>query len=414
MKLARTQLVTPLAPELRADRIGLIAEGLTEGLRDSAFETLLSRIDCGRIQPGGPIDVFTRGEDAFAAMLRAIDAAREEVLVESFILKDDHVGRMVQAALHRAVRRGADVRVLADAFGSFWTPSSFWEEMAGQGIEVRLFRPLLRTLWSLRRGRDHRKILVADRRVAFTGGMNIADDYGSSRDARGGVWRDTQVRVHGSAAAEFAAVFSHAWTVAGGSLDGIDSARGSQVGNAPKSTLVLDSLPGPGDGKLASVFAAILGGARRTAWITNSYFAPTHGTAAAIVRAAQRGVDVRLLLPGRTDVPVVRHAGHGYFAELLAHGVGVFEYQPTVLHAKTIVADEFVSMIGSSNLDFRSLHWNSECDLVILDDVTGQRMTDVFREDIARSVSVRPERWSRRGWFHRIGDSLASSLRPLL
>lgn len=412
MKDDSAQRTPGLARALQADRIGLLAEALPEGLRGTDFETLLSRIDCGQFQPGDAIDVFTRGDDAFADMLRAIDEAREEVLVESYILKDDHVGRTVHGALRGGVRRGATVRVLADAFGSFWTPSSFWKEMAGEGIEVRLFRPFLRTLWSASRSRDHRKILVVDRRIAFTGGMNIADDYGSSRHARGAVWRDTQVRVQGPTAAELASVFSEAWSVAGGSLQRSSVSQGPQ--RPGPRTLVLDSRPGPGDGKPASVFAAILGGARKTVWITNSYFAPAQNTTAAMVRAAERGVDVRLLLPGPSDVPVVRHAGHGYFAELLEHGIGVFEYQPAVLHAKTLVADEFVSMIGSSNLDFRSFHSNAECDLVMLDDDLGHRMADVFHEDLARSIPVRPEGWARRGLFHRIGDSMARSLRPIL
>ena len=251
-----------------------------------------------------------------------------------------------------------------------------------------------------------------DRRIAFTGGMNIADRHGSLGRARGASWRDTHARVEGSTAWEMAVVFSEGWRQSGGAP--IDIAP-LEVGDSEGSrVLVLDSRPGRGHEESASVLAAIIGAAREFVWITNSYFAPTQATIRALARAARRGLDVRLLLPGPTDVPLVRHAGHGFFSELLAQGVGIFEYTAAVLHAKTMVADAFVSVVGSSNLDFRSYRFNAECNLVILDEATGSTMTRAFEDDLRRACPVLREAWSRRKALHRWGDSLARLLSPVL
>jgi len=180
------------------------------------------------------------------------------------------------------------------------------------------------------------------------------------------------------------------------------------------SVLVLDSRPVRGHGETASVLAAIVSAARKNVWITNAYFAPRARAVRLLGEAVRRGVDVRLLLPGKSDVPLVRHAGHGHYGALLKLGVRVFEYEAAVLHAKTAVADDFVSVVGSTNLDFRSFHFNAECNLVIFNDATGGVFADAFREDLTRSTEITPDQWESRSALHRIGDTLARSLGPLL
>jgi cardiolipin synthase len=302
------------------------------------------------------------------------------------------------------------VRVLADAFGSMTTQRAFWKEMRARGIEVRLFNPLFPHLL-LQPFRDHRKILVVDGRTAFTGGMNIGDEYGSSLSAHGGPWRDTHVQVDGPAAWGMAIVFTEAWHAAGGSPVVLEPLAPETGGVA---ILVLDSRPFRGTGEIASALAAIAAGARRRLWITNAYFAPRWRAIERLGEAARRGVDVRFLLPGKSDVPLVRHAGHGYYAALLERGVRIFEYQPAVLHAKTLVADDFVSLAGSSNLDFRSFHFNAECNIVMLDEETGRAFSEKFEEDLEESVEVTAADWARRSFLHRVGDALARRLGPVL
>jgi cardiolipin synthase A/B len=401
-----------LPPELEFGPVQELAAGLPDGVRDPDFSILLRRIDESPILEGNRVRAFFRGAETFDAMRAAIDGAREEVLVESYIFKDDDTGRSLLDALARAVERGATVRVLADAFGSTATRREFWKEMRHRGIEVRLFHPLFPHIL-MQPFRDHRKILVVDGQTAFTGGMNIGDEYGSSVKPSGGKgpWRDTHVRMDGPAAWGMAIVFTEAWHAAGGSRVEI-APLAPQSGGVP--ILILDSRPFRGTGEMASSLAALVAAARRRLWITNAYFAPRFRAIELLGSAARRGVDVRLLLPGRSDVQLVRHAGHGYYAALLEQGVRIFEYQSAVLHAKSVVVDDFATVVGSSNLDFRSFHFNAECNVVVLDEATAGTFTRSFEEDLANSVEIVPDLWKRRPFLHRVGDTLARALGPIL
>ena len=412
---------------LRAGRVGVRVRGLEGGIADPEFETLLSEIDDSVVHHGNRIEIYTTGDEAFAAMREAIRSARRELLVESYIWRDDATGRELLDELCRAVERGVTVRALADALGSFETRREFWREMAARGIETRRFHPLFAELWN-HLYRDHRKILVADRRVAFTGGMNIMEESGSfplgggaERSARSGAgqWRDTHLRVTGPAAREMAVVFAEGWERARGTPFEIeppseDEETPSTSPDDGARVLVLDSRPNRGYAEAASILTAIVTAARERVWITNAYFAPRRAAVRILGSAAERGVDVRLLLPGVTDVPIVRHAGHGFYRALLDRGVRVFEYQPAILHAKSMVADGLASVVGSTNLDFRSFHFNAECNLVILDRPTGGRLEAAFEDDLAKSEEILLEPWRRRGALHKLGDRLARTLSPLL
>jgi cardiolipin synthase len=366
-------------------------------------------VDESPILEGNRVQPFFRGPETFAAMRAAIEAARVEILVESYIFKDDGTGRAFLEALAAAVARGVRVRVLADAFGSLATRREFWNEMRARGIEVRLFNPLFPQIF-LQPFRDHRKILIVDSKIGFTGGMNIGDEYGSSRSGRG-PWRDTHVRVEGAAAWGMAIVFTEAWRAAGGSPVDL-SPLAPEEGGAP--ILVLDSRPFRGTGEVASVLAAIAAAARRRLWITNAYFAPRWRAIRLLAEAVRRGVDVRLLLPGPTDVPLVRRAGQGYYPALLEAGVRVFEYQSAVLHAKSVVADDFLVLVGSTNLDFRSFHFNAECNLVVLHEPTGAAFAGAFETDLEHAIEITPAIWAKRPILGRVGDRLARLLGPFL
>jgi cardiolipin synthase len=400
-----------LPRELRAEQVGRLAFW-PEGVRSDEFVSLINRIDTGPIHHGDQIEVFHEGAIAMAAVYAAIQAATEEILVESYILKDDGTGHGLLAQLARAAARGVKVRVLADAAGSWFTRRKFWRQMAGHGIETRLYHPLFQHFFDLLL-RDHRKIIVVDRRVCFTGGMNVGDEYSAKRcGAKVETWRDTHARIEGATAWEMAVVFEEGWTKAGGGTLQLPEYSPSDPSGA--KTLVLDSRSGRGHAETAAVLAATMAATRQRLWVANAYFAPHPRVVAHLLAAARRGVDVRLLLPGRSDMPLVRRAAHGYYAELLAGGVRIFEYQPVVMHAKTLLADDWASMIGSSNLDYRSYYFNAECNVLILDEATGRGMAATFLQDLQVSAEIKADDWQRRSLFKKCGDALARSLSPLL
>jgi cardiolipin synthase A/B len=402
-----------LPRELRVGRVGRLAEALVDGVEGPGFEHLLRRIDQAPILGGNEVKLYFQGVEAFRDMREATRDARGEVLLESYIFKDDSIGRMFLKEAAGAAGRGVAVRMLADAIGSFSTRRRFWRDLEIHGIEVRLYNPIFPRLW-YQPFRDHRKIFAVDRRMAFTGGMNIAEEYGSPRPRPGGNWRDTNVRVIGPAAWEMAVVFAEGWKKAGGAPFEIDPLR-AEAGDAPGARiLVLDSRPNRGQAESASVLAALAGAARRTLWITNAYFAPGHQAVEILGRAVERGVDVRLLLAGKTDLPIVRRAGHGYYSALLERGVRIWEYEAAILHAKSLVADGYVSVVGSTNLDFRSFLFNTECNLVILDRETAGGMERAFRDDLEASREIGREDWRRRTLRKKVEDRMARWLSPVL
>jgi cardiolipin synthase len=406
-----------LPRELRGRNVVRLAGALPDGVRDPGFEALLQKIDNAPFLGGNEVEVYVRGDDAFAAMREAVAGAQTEILLESYIYKDDSTGRAFLDDLAAAAARGVRVKVLADALGSISTSDEFWREMEAHGIESRLYNPLFEKLW-YQPFRDHRKVLVVDGRIAFTGGMNIGEEYGSTSGVRqpqpGTTWRDTHMRVIGPTAWEMAIVFAEGWVQAEGSPLDLPTLSAAEAEAPGARILVLDSRPNRGQAESAAALAAIVGAARRRVWITNAYFAPGWAAARILGQAARRGVDVRLLLPGMTDVPIVRHAGHGYFSRLLSRGVRIFEYQPSILHAKSLVADGYVSVAGSTNLDFRSFVFNAECDLLVLDEGVAARMEAAFEADLENAVEILRPEWRRRPALHRMTDRMARWLAPVL
>lgn len=451
---------TPSLPEVRSYGAWGAARRIAGGVRDPAFRELMQRIDGGPMHQCAPPVLLPDGAGAFRTMIEAIDAAREEVLLETYIMRDDRLGASVQRALVRAVARGVRTYVLVDAVGSMATRDRFWDTLTEHGVVVRHFHRFWHhPLAALRR--DHRKLLVCDRQISFTGGMNIGEEYGSSIRARHDVWRDTFVQVEGSVARELAAVFAEGWDRAvGPALPGLeyvswsddaerapqrsmeavgvpdaqhrapgvfqrqlgrvrDRRRGRRVRRTvdvasptDRAVLVLDPRPGRGQREMLGVLSALLGGARQRLWITTPYFAPPTRALALLRSAARRGVDVRLLLPSaRTDVPLIRHAAHGTYRALLESGVRIFEYARATLHAKTMVIDGHASLIGSSNLDFRSLWWNAECNVLVFDDVCGAALEQAFDTDLGNSLEITLDLWRQRSFSHRLMDVSARALR---
>jgi cardiolipin synthase len=347
------------------------------------------------------VQVYFGARGAFDAMRRAVESAKSEILVEFYVLADE-AGRSLAELLVRARARGVVVRVLADA-SHRGDDAPFWKPLRRAGIDLRLFQPFFKSPW-YRPPRDHRKILIVDRAVLFTGGR---DSRLEAVEGPAPALRDVYVRVEGRTALEMAAVFADGWDRARGSgLVFEPDAATPSVHEDGASILVLDSPPWRTHKEAASVLTAVAASTRKSLWISNPCFAPKRFVIEALGRAAERGVDVRLLVPERGDSPLTRSASRASALELLARGVAVHVYPGASLQAKLMIADDAVSVVGSTNLDFRYFGLNAECDLVIFEAATARTLSAAFRRDLAGSHEL-TKGAAKRSLVPRALDELA-------
>lgn len=389
-----------LAHFLRPEPVYHTACAMAEGLTGEPWRNLLRRIDDSPFYAAADVRVYTDGQAAFSDMLATINAACEEVLVEAYILRDDGTGEALMEALSAASGRGVRVQVLADAFGSSGTRREFWQQLEASGTRVQLFRKPRYMPQRLQPILDHRKLVLVDGQIGFTGGMNIADEYRQGIDGEQ-PWRDTHIRVTGPVAAAMRMIFAEGWMAAGG--DPLEFGVPETETPDAAQALLLDSRPGRGQSEVFSAFAAILGGARERVWISNAYFAPSRRMLRLLCKTAARGVDLRLLLPSRYDLGFFHLITQGFYTDLLRAGVRVFEYQPAIMHAKTLVADSNISVVGSTNFDFRSFDFNAECNVLLDDAVVARELVDIFERDLTESTEITLASWQTRPrWWRGI------------
>lgn len=356
-----------------------------------AFARGLWRLSGARVTAGNRATLLVDGRLAFAAMLGAIEEARTEVLLESYIFAADDTGARFADALAAAAKRGVRVRVLVDAIGAWGTPRSFWNRLRQAGAEVHQFqRPGFRR-WLGLLPRDHRKLLVVDSRIGFTGGFGLADAWSVGDDdlgeASGGPWRDTGIRIEGPAVADMRTSFARMWRRTRGRPvledypDGAaHAADGALVG-------IVDGLPLRLRSERAFHFQTALAGA--SIWIANAYFTPARPQIEALCLAARDGVDVRLLVPSRYDHPWVRRYTRRAYRKLLAAGVRIWEWQGPMMHAKTHVIDTLWVRVGSTDINPLGIAVNYELDAAVCDAALGEEASELFLRDLGRSREIR-------------------------
>ncbi|MCC5868425.1 MAG: phosphatidylserine/phosphatidylglycerophosphate/cardiolipin synthase family protein [Gammaproteobacteria bacterium] len=343
------------------------------------------------------------GEMAFAAVHDAIANARENVQLETYILRDDATGRGIRDALSEAARRGVRVRVLIDAFGSMALGSDFWHPLQQTGGEYRVFNPLhaRRIVY-----RNHRKCVTCDNAVAIIGGFNIADEYAGDGVTRG--WRDLGVALEGAVVTQLVHAFESLYAMADlspGRLARLRRATQRKRIQAPPGELLLGG-PGTGANPLKAALMRDLARAKQIE-ISTAYFLPTWALRRRLMRCTRRGGKVRVLLPGPTDVPLARDAARGLYRRLLRAGVAVYEYQPQVLHAKLIIADDIV-FVGSANFNTRSLHIDYELLLRIKDAAVAAEARALFDCDLHHAREITPKTWRlERSLWERLRQRFA-------
>jgi cardiolipin synthase len=366
---------------------------------------------------GNRVMLLFDGPATMREMMASARAATNSINLETYIFDQDQVGIEFADLLIEKQRQGVQVNIMVDAVGAIATPAAFFERMRAAGIRVVIFNPVnpakAKGNWDLN-NRNHRKIMVVDGRVAFTGGINISSTYANSslfrsRQRAGNVdgskvgWRDTHVKIEGPAVAPLQYSFVNLWVQQeGGELPKADYFPALPPAG-DKLIRVLAGSP-EGDSDIYKALVVSITEAKKSIHITSAYFVPDQQIVDALAGAAKRGVDVKLVLPGVSDHSMIRYAGQGFYDQLLRAGVKIFELQVAVLHAKTAVIDGAWSTIGSANIDRRSFLHNYELNVVVMDPAFGRDMESAFDEDLRDSKEVTLEKWKHRPWTDRIRE----------
>ena len=375
-------------------------------VRDPGFMRAAEALTGAPISSGDEVELLINGDEIFPCYIDTIRAAERTVCLLTYVYwRGDVAGEVADALCERA-RAGVEVNVIIDAVGGVKIEQELVDRMTDAGVRFARFRPP--KPYAARRvaNRTHRKILVADGVVGLTGGVGIAEEWtGDAQDPDH--WRDTHVRVRGPVVRGLLGAFAENWLEATGEVlvgDGYLPDVEPSDGGGPM--MVVRSSAGVGDTNVEALYYLAIAAARETLDLTAAYFVPRPAFIDALCDAARRDVRVRVLVPGpHIDKPPVRVAGRVSYDELVDCGVEVYEYQPTMLHAKSMVVDGAWSSVGSVNFDNRSFQLHDEATLCVLSDAFAGRLTEQFERDLERSERIEPARWSRRGPVQRASES---------
>ena len=382
------------------------------------FRTAFEAYTSTPLRGGHDIEVLPNG-DVYERLWEDIRSARDYVAVQMYYCKPGKVADALRDALIDRARAGVEVLFLPDAFGSS-LDDEWMAPLKAAGVEIAKFRPLRPLSLHAAIHRAHVRAIVIDGEIGYTGGFGVDDKWlgdGHSNDG----WRDTNVRFTGPAVGQLLALFGSCWAEATGDLIAgrrwWKQVEGGADAEEDDQTLagLLHGAPTVGSTAAERFFALTLAAARERLWITNSYFVPDDDFRRLVRQAARRGVDVRVLTAGaKSDVRSTHLAARARYEELLEGGVRIFEYQPSMVHAKTMVVDGAWCTVGTMNTDNRSMAFNDECNLVALDRRLGEALERLFEQDMARSDEFDLERFRRRPWRHRIAEQFFHMMSRIL
>jgi cardiolipin synthase A/B len=392
---------------------GVGAEAAPISVSEPQFPLNVTMLTGAWLAPGNRVEATLNGDGTFPRLWNDLRSAQESITLQVYYGAPGSMADTLGEILVERAKAGVRVSVLYDAFGTVDIPARHREALRAAGVFVEPFRPIRLSTLHLAQNRSHVRGIVVDGRIGWTGGFGIDDKwYGDGHTH--GAWRETNARFEGPAVRQLQAAFAAAWVEATGDLvtgraslqtyaDGVDMAG------------LLSTSPTLGSTAAERFYALSIAAARKTLYITNSYFAPDRSFVEMLAAAARRGVDVRVLTAGPlTDVAVVRLAGRSSYDRLLAAGVRIYEWRPTTLHAKTFVIDGEWATIGSMNFDNRSLALNDEATLMVRDRTFGQRMNEIFMADLTNAEPITAGPFDQRSWIERIAEQAAGLFTRLL
>lgn len=364
--------------------------------------------------PGNKVEIFTDGHSKFDALIADMESAKEYIHLQYYIFTDDNTGTRVAETLMRKAREGVKVRVIYDHIGSINTKSKFFRRMTEAGVAVYPFFRVTFPVFATRiNWRNHRKIAIIDGKVGYIGGMNIADRY--INGVAYGIWRDTHLRITGPAVGGLQYSFAIDWNFMGQPL--LEESADTSTHNEPRFTAgiqMMTSGPTSTWSNIAMVFQKAIANAKRCVFLQTPYFLPTESLLRTLQAVALAKVDVRIMLPAKSDSAILTYASRSYIRECLLSGIKVYLYEGGMLHAKTVlVDDEFVS-VGSTNFDFRSFEHNFESNVFIYSQEINRQMREIFLEDLTQCVRISPSEWNKRPRWQKIKESIFRLLSPVL
>jgi cardiolipin synthase A/B len=355
------------------------------------------------------VDLLRNGDEYFPPMLQAIRSARKSITFEQYVYEKPGIAEQFTDALAERCRAGIGVNILLDAAGAFMVPSAYIDRLRLSGCHVEFFRPL--NPWQVRRAnhRTHRRLLIVDGALAFTGGFGVSEKWTGDGTSEGH-WRDTVVRVRGPVVRQLQEAFMQDWRETTGIILDGDPYLPRLTAAGPAHVQVVASSPIGGSYDTYLVLLLTMSRARRSIEITNPYFLPDRRLQETLLAAVRKGVKVRVLLPAKIDHFYVRSASRRSLGKLMRAGIEVYEYQPALLHSKTVVIDNVWATVGSANFDKRSFALNEELNVAIYDRDFGQRMAQMFEDDLKHSRALTYRRWHRRGLHERLVELMTLPL----
>ena len=379
-----------------------------------AFERAVEAYTASPIVSGNRVQLLFNGDEIFPALVTAIRSARMTVNYAQYFFEDGPPAHQVVDALADRCRAGVPVKILLDAVGTMKMPAELRQELEDAHCRVKYFRPLGKLSIVRANHRNHRRILVVDGRIGFTGGSGVSGKWmGNGRVADH--WRDTDVRVEGPVVDYLQGAFVENWMEATGEiLVGPEYfAVGEADGSGVRAQVVKSSPSGGGDA-MYRLFLLALASARRSVLLSNPYFLPDQAMRDVMERAAHKGVSVKILVPGVVDHELVRQASRSGFGRMLRAGIQIYEYRGALLHAKTMVVDGTWATVGSTNFDNRSFALNEEINVAMYDPVLAGRLEKAFEDDLRHAARVDYETWKRRPLRERVFEILSLPIRDLL
>lgn len=384
------------------------------GLREQTKQQIkLARSLCdAQFFPGNDIRVFTSGQAKMAALEADLKGAKRYINLQYYIFTDDNTGRRIAKILMDKAQEGVKVRVIYDHVGSFRTRNNFWRRMKKAGVECHpFFKVTLPVFGSRINWRNHRKLVVIDGTVGYVGGMNIADRYiDGGKNFKS--WRDAHLRLTGPAVRSLQYSFAVDWNFMGMPL--IEDKVPETPENGEAGAQLVTSGPMSSWSNDELIYQRAIASAQKRIFIQTPYFLPTDGLLKALQTAALARVDVRIILPQRSDSRMLDYASFSYIAECLRSGIKIYLYEPGMMHAKTMIIDDEVSAVGSTNFDFRSFEHNFEGNMFVYSRQFNERMTSIFMGDLRHSRRLLPSQWARRSYRHKAAESIVRLLSPIL